>query len=65
MKRVFSMTLTQAGNVSRLNRVHRLYNVVAPNAVVAIEKATQQFKKDEMWAAPVVVEKLEHIGPAI
>lgn len=65
MKRVFSITVSNVGNVSPLNKSVRQYNVIAPNAMDAIRKATKQFKKEEHWAASVVVEKLEHIGPAI
>lgn len=65
MKRVFSITLSNVGNVSPLNKSSQQYNVIAPNAMDAIRKATKQFKRDQCWAASVVVEKLEHIGPAI
>ena len=65
MKRIFIIRLSKSGNVSPLNQNCRKYNVVAVHAVAAIEKATKQFKKGEVWAGSVVVESLEHLGPAI
>lgn len=65
MKRIFIIRLSNSGNVSPLNKSCRSYNVVSAHAVAAIEKATKQFKKGEAWAGSVVVESLEHLGPAI
>lgn len=65
MKRVFSVTLKKIGNVSRHNNPIKIYQVVAPTAKIAIDKATEQFKKEEAWAANVVVEYLTHRGPAL
>lgn len=65
MKRIFIIRLSKSGNVAPLNQNRRSYNVVATHAVAAIEKATTQFRKGEVWAGSVVVESLEHIGPAL
>ena len=65
MKRSFSVTLKKIGNVTPFSNPEITYQVVAATAKIAIDKATVQFKKDEVWAAATVVERLVHRGPAI
>lgn len=65
MKRVFSITLKKIGNVAINDNPALTYQVVAPTAKLAIDKAVVQFKKEEIWSANVVVEQLTHHGPVI
>lgn len=64
MKRVFSVTLRRSGNVAMLEG-SRKYEVVAPHATDAIDKATARFRKEESWRGGVLVEYLTHRGAAI
>ena len=62
MKRVFTVRLKRGQHV---NEIAKSYECVAANAKEAIDKATEKFKKDESWAAAVLVDAVIHRGPAL
>lgn len=65
MKRIFKVSIRKGGNAAPTNNSESHYEVIAANATDAIEKATKQFKKEQGFAAPVLVEQVLHRGPAL
>lgn len=60
MTRIFSIKLSKSLYPNDWVR----YEVVAPTAVRAIDKATARAKKETRWYGGWVVEELIHRGPA-
>jgi len=65
MKRVFTVKLKKVGKINPIFNCVETYQVIAPTAKQAIDQATKQFKKDEFWSGPVIIESLIHRGPTV